>query len=78
MEFVAPKEFEELRETKDSLYDKLKHHRNVNGAGLAKDELGWYIKVNLVKQHQWWHRKLPTKFKGVRVRYQVVGVIRAL
>lgn len=74
-------EFDELRPIKEQLADELMdgvlRHRNVNGVGLSKDEFGWYIKVNLVKPHRWWHRKLMTEYRGARVRTQVVGVIRA-
>ena len=71
-------EFDEIKAVRDDLLDhKLRRHRNINGAGLAKDEFGWHIKVNLIKPHRWWHRKLPRTHRGVRIRYEVVGKIYA-
>lgn len=74
-------EFDEIEPIKERIAGKLMdgplRHRNVNGVGLSRDDLGWYIKVNLIGPHRWWYRKLPTRYGGARVRTQVVGIIRA-
>lgn len=70
----------EARAAQKALLHKLRHHRNVNGAGLVRyPDSGWAVHVNLVKPHKWWHRKLPGLWFGdVRVFYQVIGEVVAL
>lgn len=78
-DFAPASSYVEAEIAKNKLADLTRRHRNVNGVGLSKDARGWYVRVNLVKPHRWWHRKLPGGwFQDVRVRYQVIGVVVVL
>lgn len=64
---------------KGLLSRELINYRNVVGVGIWKAQDGWQVKVNLVKEHKWWHRKLPgIEVAGVPVVYEVVGRTKAL
>ncbi|ACH62028.1 hypothetical protein MYRNA_20 [Mycobacterium phage Myrna] len=77
-DFAPASSYAEAEIAKRNLAYATRRHRNVNGVGLSKDQRGWYVKVNLRKEHRWWHRKLPGGwFQDVRVRYQVIGEVVA-
>lgn len=69
--------FDECKTHQDELWGLLtsKWFSFVNGVGLARDDSGWLYKVNLSRR-SW--RRLPVVHRGIRIKYEVVGAIRAL
>jgi len=50
----------------------------VTGAGLSEENGSWYVKVNLEREPSAQEaKKLPKKYNGVAVKYEVVGTVRA-